>query len=59
LKKKFPRVLSAVITLLIFWTLLLLFIFVLSPLITGLVDELSRVKPDELITNISYLLHNI
>jgi predicted PurR-regulated permease PerM len=36
-KKQFPRVLSAVITLLIFWALFLLFIFVLSPLITSLV----------------------
>jgi predicted PurR-regulated permease PerM len=59
LKKKFPHVLSAVITLLIFWTLILLFIFVLSPLITGLVGELSQIKPDELITNIAYLLHGI
>jgi predicted PurR-regulated permease PerM len=59
LKKRFPRVLSAVITLLMFWTLILLFIFVLSPLITGLVREISSIKPDELITNIAYLLHNI
>ncbi|MDR0691758.1 MAG: AI-2E family transporter [Prevotellaceae bacterium] len=59
LKKQFPRVLSATITLLMFWALILLFIFVLSPLITGLVGELSSIKPDELITNIAYLLHNI
>jgi predicted PurR-regulated permease PerM len=58
LKRPFPRGLSASITLLIFWTLLLLFIFVLSPLITGLIGELSSIKPDELIAKVSYLLHN-
>jgi predicted PurR-regulated permease PerM len=51
--------LSAAITLLIFWTFFLLFIFVLSPLITGLVGELSSIKPDELITNIAHVLHNV
>ncbi|MDR3184133.1 MAG: AI-2E family transporter [Prevotellaceae bacterium] len=59
LKKQFPRALSATITLMVFWTLILLFIFVLSPLITGLVGELSSVKPDELITNIAHLLRNV
>jgi predicted PurR-regulated permease PerM len=59
LKKPFPRVLSAIITLLLFWTFLLLFIFVLSPLITGLVGELSSIKPDELMMHVSYLLRDI
>jgi predicted PurR-regulated permease PerM len=59
LRRPFPRTLSAIITLLLFWTFLLLFIFVLSPLITSLVGELSSVKPDELITHIAYLLRDI
>jgi predicted PurR-regulated permease PerM len=58
-QRHFPRALSAVITLLLFWTFILLFIFVLSPLITGLVDELSLIEPDELVTSIAHLLHNI
>jgi predicted PurR-regulated permease PerM len=58
-KYKFPHILSAILTLLIFWTLGLLFIFVLSPLITGLVDELSAINFEDLITDIEYLLSSV
>jgi predicted PurR-regulated permease PerM len=58
-KWKIPRVLSAALTLLVFWAVVLLFIFVISPLITSLVSQLSAINADDIIANVGYVLNDV
>jgi len=52
-KWQLPRFLSAIITLLGLWAIFLLFLLLMSPLITNLFNQLSAINPNQLIANIS------
>ena len=58
-KRPFPHALSAIITILGLWTVFLLFLLLMSPLITELFNQLSTINPNQLIANLSDNLTNI
>ena len=58
-KRKFPRAVAAIITVTALWAVFLLFFFVLSPLITRLVNQLSTVNFNSLFANINTGIHHV
>ena len=51
-KRQFPHALSAMITVIALWTVFLLFILLLSPLITNFFNQLSTLNPQQLIADV-------
>jgi predicted PurR-regulated permease PerM len=58
-KRQFPHALSALITVLALWTVFLLFLLLMSPLITNFFNQLSTVNTNQLIANISDTLSSV
>jgi predicted PurR-regulated permease PerM len=56
--RQFPRAIAAAVMLIAFWGILLLFIFVMSPLITSLADQVSSINLDQVISDVGHLLDN-
>ncbi|MCL2097582.1 MAG: AI-2E family transporter [Bacteroidales bacterium] len=52
-KRKFPHFLSAMITVIALWAIFLLFLLLLSPLITNFFNQLSTINSNQLIANLS------
>ncbi len=57
--RRFPHVLSALLTVIILWAVFLLFFFVMSPLIANLVDRLSTITPDQFLSEIGHSIDRV
>ena len=58
-KRNFPHALSALITVIALWAVFLLFLLLMSPMITNFFNQLSTISPNQIIANLSDSLSHI